>query len=66
MVTTMKWATCPDGVKRAYTLSGDIAFVEVRGYQVEGKVTVDDGVTKFRQLASHHGVHLVYYAVRGG
>jgi len=57
---TTKLALCPDGVKRAYTVSGDIAIVEVRGYRVEGKITVDDGVTKFRQSANHYGAHLMY------
>ena len=65
MVTT-KLALCPDGVTRAYTFSGDFAIVDVRGYQVKGKVTVDDGVTTFRHLANHHGAHLVYYPARGG
>ena len=59
MVTQM--AVCPDGQERAYTVSGDIAIVQVRGYQVEGKVTVNDGVTKFRQRAHHHGAHLVWH-----
>ncbi len=48
---TMKMAVCPDGVTRAYTVEGEIAFVEVRGYRIEGKITEEDGVTKFRQLA---------------
>jgi len=64
MVTTTKLALCPDGVTRAYTLNGDIAIVQVRGYRIEGKVTVDDGVMHFRQLANHHGAHLVYYPAR--
>lgn len=61
MVTTTKLALCPDGVKRAYTMEGEIAIVEVRGYRVEGKITEEDRVTKFRQAQNHHGAHLVYY-----
>lgn len=57
-----KVALCPDGVTRVYTVEGEIAIVEVRGYQIEGRVTEEGGVTRFRQLASHHGAHLVYYA----
>jgi len=57
-------ALCPDGEMRSYTLTGDIAIVEVRGYQVEGKVTDKGGLTRFRQLASHHGSHLVYFPAR--
>jgi len=60
-----KLALCPDGVRRAYTVSGDIAIVQVRGYRVEGKITVDDGVTHFRQSANHHGAHLMWYPARG-
>ena len=59
MVTTTKLALCPDGVKRAYTMEGEIAIVEVRGYRVEGKITEEDRVTKFRQAQNHHGAHLV-------
>ena len=46
-----------DGVRYDWS-AGDIAIVQVRGYQVEGKITVDDGVTHFRQLSNHHGAHL--------
>ena len=63
MVTQM--AVCPDGQEREYTGSGDNAVVEVRGYRVEGKITVGDGVVRFRQSANHHGAHLVYYPARG-
>ena len=63
-MTTMKLAFCPDNRWRSYTLSGDIAVVRVRGYQVEGKVTVDNGVIRFRQAVSHHGAHLMYYPAR--
>ena len=35
--------------------------MEVRGYRIEGKVTEDDGVTKFRQLANHPGAHRMWY-----
>ena len=59
-----KLALCPDGVERAYTVSGDIAIVEVRGCQVEGKVTENGGLTRFRQLANHHGAHLMYCPAR--
>jgi hypothetical protein len=55
------WALCPDDVTRSYTLTGDIAVVQVRGYEIEGKVTEEDGVTKFRQLAH---THLMYYPPR--
>lgn len=59
-----KWAVCPDGRWRSYTLKGDIAVVNVRGYRVEGKVAEVGGLTRFRQLANHHGTHLVYYPAR--
>ncbi len=58
---TTKLALCPDGVTRAYSVEDGVAVVDVRGYRVEGKVTVEDGITKFRQSAQHHGSHLVYY-----
>ena len=60
-MTTTKIAICPDGVTRRYTLNGDIAIVEVRGSRIEGKITEEDGVTKFRQLAQ---THLMYYPPR--
>jgi hypothetical protein len=63
-VVTKRLALCPDGQWRSYTLSGDIAIVDVRGYQVKGKITVNGGVTKFRQSANHHGAHLMYYPAR--
>jgi hypothetical protein len=56
-----KWAVCPDGQARAYTVEGEIAIVEVRGSRIEGKITEEDGVTKFRQSANHHGAHLMWY-----
>jgi hypothetical protein len=43
---------------------GEIAIVEVRGGRIEGTITVEDGVTKFRQLANHHGGHLMWYPPR--
>jgi hypothetical protein len=61
---TSEMAVCPDGKVRPYTLEGEIAFVEVRGYRIEGKVTEEDGVTKFRQSANHHGAHLMWYPPR--
>lgn len=57
-------ALCPDGQWRSYTLTGDIAVVHVRGYRVEGKITEEGGVTRFRQLANHHGAHLMWYPPR--
>lgn len=60
----MKMALCPDNRSRPYTVKGDIAVVEVRGYRVEGKITEEDGITKFRQTANHHGAHLVWYPPR--
>ncbi|MGP0109400.1 MAG: hypothetical protein ACLPR9_11180 [Acidimicrobiales bacterium] len=59
-----KFALCPDGEWRSYTFNDDIAIVEVRGYQVEGKVTEEGGLTRFRQAANHHGAHLMYYPAR--
>jgi hypothetical protein len=59
-----KIAVCPDGEWRAYTEEGEIAFVNVRGYRVEGKVTEQGGLTRFRQLVSHPGAHLMYYPAR--
>ena len=61
MVTTAKIAICPDGEWRSYTLTGDIAVVYVRGYRIEGKVTEEGGVTRFRQSAHSH---LMYYPPR--
>jgi hypothetical protein len=61
---TSEIAMCPDGKSRSYTVEGEIAIVEVRGRPVEGKITEEDGVTKFRQLAHHHGGHLMYYPPR--
>ena len=52
---------CPDGVTRTYSVAGQVAIVVVRGYRVEGKITEEDGVTRFRQSASHHGAHLMWY-----
>lgn len=57
-------ALCPDGVARAYTLHGDIAIVEVRGSSIRGKITIEDGVTRYRVLAQHHGAHLMWYPRR--
>ena len=54
-------AVCPDGKARPYTVEGDIAIVEVRGRPIQGKITVEDGMTKFRVLAQHHGAHLMWY-----
>jgi hypothetical protein len=62
---TMKMAICPDGKLRAYTLEGEIAFVQVRGSRIEGKITEENGVTRFRQVANHHGAHLMWYPPRG-
>ncbi len=59
-----KTALCPDGKLRAYTVQGEIAFVNVRGYRVEGKITEEGGLTKFRQVASHPGAHLMWYPAR--
>ncbi len=59
-----KWAVCPDGKWRSYTLDGEIAFVEVRGYQIEGKITEEGGVTSFRPSVRHHGAHLMWYPAR--
>ena len=56
-----RFALCPDGKARPYTITGDIAIVQVRGSPIQGKITVEDGVTKFRQLANHHGGHLMWY-----
>ena len=64
MVTT-KLALCPDGVTRAYTLNGNIAIVEVRGYQVEGKVTEEGGLTRFRQSVQNHRMYYTPQAVLG-
>lgn len=63
-MTTTTLALCPDGVKRAYTVSGEIAIVQVRDSSIQGKITVEDGVTKFRVLAQHHGAHLMWYPAR--
>jgi hypothetical protein len=57
-------AVCVDGESRPYTVTGDIATVQVRGRSIQGKVTVEDGVTKFRVLAQHHGAHLMWYPAR--
>ena len=57
-------AVCPDGKVRAYTGDGDIAIMEVRGSSIQGKITVEGGVTKFRVLAQHHGAHLMWYPSR--
>jgi hypothetical protein len=56
-----KWAVCPDGTPRAYTVEGEIAIVEVRGSRIEGKQTGEDGVVRFRPSARHHGAHLMWY-----
>ena len=53
---------CPDGKSREYTVEGQIAVVEVRGRRIEGKVAEEDGVTRFRQLANHHGGHLMWFS----
>ena len=57
-------ALCPDGQKRPYTITGEVAIVLVRGYEVEGKITEENRVTRFRQLANHHGAHLMWYSPR--
>ncbi len=57
MVMAMKSSVCPDGVTRAYTVEDENAVVVVRGYRVEGKITEEDGVMRFRQLANHHGYY---------
>ena len=59
-----KLALCPDGEWRSYTFTGAIALVHVRGYQIEGKITEEDGVMSFRQLANHHGAHLMWHSER--
>ena len=61
---TMKMAVFPDGQSRAYTMEGEIAIVEMRGYQIEGRITEENGATRFRQLANHHGAHLMWYPPR--
>ncbi len=58
---TMNMAVCPDGVTRAYTVEGEFAVVQVRCHRIEGKITEDDGVTKFRQSVDNH---LMYYPAR--
>ena len=40
---TMKMAVSPDGQSRAYTMEGEIAIVEMRGYQIEGRITEENG-----------------------
>jgi hypothetical protein len=61
---TPNMALCPDGKSREYTVEGEIAIVEVRGSRIEGKITEEDGVTKFRQAPNHHGAHLMWYSPR--
>ena len=39
-------------------------LVLVRGSRIEGKITEEDGVTRFRQSACHHGAQLIYYLTR--
>lgn len=61
---TRKTALCPDDKWREYTVTGEVAFVEVRGRPVKGRVTEEDGVTKFRQIANHCAAHLMWYSPR--
>jgi hypothetical protein len=65
MVMTTKLALCPDGVTRVYSVENGVAFVLVRGHQIEGKITEEDGVTKFRQAASHPGAHRMWHPPPG-
>jgi|NGEPerStandDraft_6_1074524.scaffolds.fasta_scaffold20401_3 hypothetical protein len=47
---TIQLAVCPDGKARPHTLNGDTAIVEMRGNPIQGTVTEEDGVMKFRPL----------------
>ena len=65
MVMETKIALCPDGVERTYTVEGETAIVEVRGYRVEGKVTEEGGLTRFRQSVQNHRMYYMPQAVLG-